>query len=101
MLIGALLKVTVHRPGQVRSVLNCEGLGIARFLRRQINFNDRSDDSFGETYCSFHQIIEQNDGGVRDDIIKTMHQAMSIAGREPDVSTFAPHGEEPSDPVLG
>jgi hypothetical protein len=24
MLIGGLLKVTVHRPGQVRSVFNCE-----------------------------------------------------------------------------
>src|SRR5208283_1134018 len=34
MLIGALLKVTVHRPGQVRSVLNCEGSGIAHLLRR-------------------------------------------------------------------
>jgi type IV secretory pathway VirD2 relaxase len=39
--------------------------------------------------------------GIRGDIIKTMHQAMSTAGREPDVSTFALHGEEPSDPVLG
>ena len=39
--------------------------------------------------------------GIRGDIIKTMHQAMSVAGREPDVSTFALHGEEPSDPVLG
>ena len=39
--------------------------------------------------------------GIRGDIIKTMHQAMSAGGREPDVSTFALHGEEPSDPVLG
>ena len=39
--------------------------------------------------------------GVRGDIIKTMHQAMSRAGSEPDVSRFALHGEEPSDPVLG
>jgi type IV secretory pathway VirD2 relaxase len=39
--------------------------------------------------------------GIRGDIIKTMHQAMSNAGREPDVSTFALHGEEPSDQVLG
>ena len=30
-----------------------------------------------------------------------MHQAMSAGGHEPDVSTFALHGEEPSDPVLG
>jgi type IV secretory pathway VirD2 relaxase len=39
--------------------------------------------------------------GVRGDIIKTMHQAMTRAGSEPDVSRFALHGEEPSDPVLG
>jgi type IV secretory pathway VirD2 relaxase len=39
--------------------------------------------------------------GVRGDIIKTMHQAMSRAGAEPDISGFALHGEEPSDPVLG
>jgi type IV secretory pathway VirD2 relaxase len=39
--------------------------------------------------------------GIRGDIIKTMHQAMSLSGHEPDVGTFALHGEEPSDPVLG
>jgi len=39
--------------------------------------------------------------GARGDIIKTMHQALSVGGREPDVSTFALHGEEPSEPVLG
>ena len=39
--------------------------------------------------------------GVRGDIIKTMHQAMSRDGLVPDVSTFALHGEEPADPVLG
>jgi type IV secretory pathway VirD2 relaxase len=39
--------------------------------------------------------------GIRSDIIKTMHQAMSAGGQEPDVSSFALHGEEPSDPVLG
>ena len=39
--------------------------------------------------------------GIRGDIIKTMHQAMSASGHEPDVSSFALHGEEPSDPVLG
>jgi type IV secretory pathway VirD2 relaxase len=38
---------------------------------------------------------------IRGDIIKTMHQAMSRAGREPDVSRFALHGEHPADPVLG
>jgi len=30
-----------------------------------------------------------------------MHQAMTGAGREPDVSGFALHGEDPSVPVLG
>ena len=39
--------------------------------------------------------------GIRGDIIKTMHQAMSARGHEPDVSSFALHGEEPSDPVIG
>ena len=41
------------------------------------------------------------DLGIRGDIIKTMHQAMSAGGHEPEVGTFALHGEEPSDPVLG
>ncbi|WP_439373246.1 relaxase/mobilization nuclease domain-containing protein [Bradyrhizobium sp. DASA03120] len=39
--------------------------------------------------------------GMRGDIIKTMHRAMSAEGREPDIATFALHGEEPTDPVLG
>lgn len=39
--------------------------------------------------------------GMRGDIIKTMHQALSASGREPDVGSFALHGEEPGDPVLG
>jgi type IV secretory pathway VirD2 relaxase len=41
------------------------------------------------------------DLSVRGDIIKTMHRAMSGYGREPDVSDFAVHGEEPADRVLG
>ncbi|KRQ96111.1 type VI secretion protein [Bradyrhizobium jicamae] len=41
------------------------------------------------------------DLSVRGDIIKTMHRAMSGYGREPDVSGFAVHGEEPADRVLG
>jgi hypothetical protein len=32
MLIGGLSKVIVHRPGWVRSVLNCEGSGMAHLL---------------------------------------------------------------------
>jgi type IV secretory pathway VirD2 relaxase len=39
--------------------------------------------------------------GIRGDIIKTMHQAMSASGHEPDVGTFALHGDEPPDPILG
>jgi type IV secretory pathway VirD2 relaxase len=41
------------------------------------------------------------DLGIRGDIIKTMHRAMTEAGHEPDVTGFALHGERPSDPVLG
>jgi type IV secretory pathway VirD2 relaxase len=39
--------------------------------------------------------------GTRGDIIKTMHRAMSGAGREPDVAGFALHGETVQDPVVG
>ncbi|WP_158817404.1 DUF3363 domain-containing protein [Methylocapsa sp. S129] len=41
------------------------------------------------------------DLGTRDDIIKTMHRAMTGAGRDPDVSRFALHSDEPDAPVLG
>ena len=41
------------------------------------------------------------DLGVRDDIIKTMHRAISRAEREPDIAGFALHGDQPADPVLG
>src|SRR5882672_5787195 len=41
------------------------------------------------------------DLGIRGDIIKTMHRAMSGGGLEPDVSNFALHGDDPGDPVLG
>ncbi len=39
--------------------------------------------------------------GIRGDIIKTMHRAMSEAGREADVSAFALHDAQPQDPVIG
>ncbi len=47
--------------------------------------------------------IEQTlrDLSIRGDIIKTMHRAMTGAGREPDVSGFALHGDDIADPVLG
>jgi type IV secretory pathway VirD2 relaxase len=38
---------------------------------------------------------------IRSDIIKRMHQAMAAAGHEPDVASFALHGDEPGDPILG
>ncbi|MFN5689532.1 relaxase/mobilization nuclease domain-containing protein, partial [Bradyrhizobium sp.] len=38
---------------------------------------------------------------IRGDIIKTMHRAMAAAGREPDISGFALHGDDPGDQVLG
>ncbi len=41
------------------------------------------------------------DLGIRGDIIKTIHRAMSGADREPDIAGFAIHGDAPADPVLG
>jgi len=38
---------------------------------------------------------------IRGDIIKTMHRAMSGVHREPDVSGFALHGDDPVDAILG
>ena len=40
------------------------------------------------------------DLGIRGDIIKTMHQAMSAGGHEPDVGSFALHGEEDRKSVV-
>src|SRR5271166_5781164 len=40
------------------------------------------------------------DLGIRGDIIKTMHRAVSAADRQPDVAGFAPHGDEASEPVM-
>ena len=41
------------------------------------------------------------DLGIRGDIIKTMHRAMTGAGHEPDVTGFALHGDAADEPVLG
>ena len=41
------------------------------------------------------------DLGIRGDIIKTMHRAVSAADRQPDVVGFALHGDDGSEPVLG
>jgi type IV secretory pathway VirD2 relaxase len=63
-----------------------EGLGLA--------------ESIGPGQWSFKRDVESTlrDLAARGDIIKTMHQAMTHAGREPDVSGFALHGEEPGFP---
>ncbi len=39
--------------------------------------------------------------GIRGDIIKTMHRAMTDLGHEPDVAAFALHGDQAAEPVLG
>jgi type IV secretory pathway VirD2 relaxase len=41
------------------------------------------------------------DLSVRGDIIKTMHRAITGAGREPDLTGFALHGDHAADPVQG
>jgi hypothetical protein len=41
------------------------------------------------------------DLGIRGDIIKTMHRAMSRPDHEPDVSGFSLHGDQAAEPVLG
>jgi hypothetical protein len=41
------------------------------------------------------------DLSVRGDIIKTMHRAIAGAGREPDLTGFALHGDEATAPVQG
>src|ERR1700738_1721027 len=38
---------------------------------------------------------------VREDIIRAMHRAMTGAGHEPNVSSFALHDDDAADPVLG
>jgi type IV secretory pathway VirD2 relaxase len=41
------------------------------------------------------------DLSIRGDIIKTMHRAMGVAGREADLGGFALHGDRVTDRVLG
>lgn len=41
------------------------------------------------------------DLSVRGDIIKTIHRAITGAGREPDLTGFALHGDQAADPVQG
>ncbi len=41
------------------------------------------------------------DLGIRGDVIKTRHRAMTDLGHEPDVAGFALHGDQADQPVLG
>ena len=41
------------------------------------------------------------DLGIRGNIIKTMHRAVSAADHEPDVAGFALHGDQTEQPMLG
>jgi type IV secretory pathway VirD2 relaxase len=41
------------------------------------------------------------DLSIRGDIIKTMHRAMTDAGREPNISGFALHPSAPAEPIVG
>ena len=41
------------------------------------------------------------DLSIRGDIIKTMHRAIVGAGAEPDLTGFALHGDQVTEPVLG
>jgi type IV secretory pathway VirD2 relaxase len=41
------------------------------------------------------------DLSIRGDIIKTMHRAITGAGRQPDLTGFALHGDQAADPVQG
>jgi hypothetical protein len=52
---------------------------------------------------TFQPSLEQTlrDLSIRGDIIKTMHRALVSAGREPEVSGFALHGDRVTDQVLG
>jgi len=49
--------------------------------------------------AGFEQTLR--DLSLRGDIIKAMHRAMSGAGRQPNISSFAVHGDELLDPVIG
>ena len=60
-------------------------------------------DPAGPGCWTFKLRIEETlrDLSIRGDIIKTMHRAMTAGARAPDVTGFAIHGEEVSDPLLG
>jgi type IV secretory pathway VirD2 relaxase len=60
-------------------------------------------EQFGPAQWTLKPSLEPalRDLGIRGDIIKTMHRAVSAADRQPDVAGFALHGDEANEPVLG
>jgi type IV secretory pathway VirD2 relaxase len=60
-------------------------------------------EQIGSARWTLKSDLEQTlrDLGTRGDIIKTMHRILTGAGRHPDVSGFALHGDETANPVLG
>jgi hypothetical protein len=60
-------------------------------------------DPAGPGRWTFKPRIEETlrDLSIRGDIIKTMHRAMTAGARAPDVTGFAIHGDDVSDPLLG
>jgi hypothetical protein len=53
MLIGGLLKVIVHTPGWLRSMLNCEWSGMSHFLL--------SSKELAQTECGAKQLLIGSD----------------------------------------
>jgi hypothetical protein len=60
-------------------------------------------EQIGPASWSLKPGLEQSlrDLSIRGDIIKTMHRTLAGAGREPDVTGFALHGDGSADQVLG
>ena len=88
------------RPGAFDEDPDLQRLMIGRAMRlERLGLAER----VGPAGWTLKPGLEQTlrDLGIRGDIIKTMHQAMTGAGRAPDVAGFALHGDEAADPVLG
>jgi type IV secretory pathway VirD2 relaxase len=60
-------------------------------------------DQIGPASWTLKSGLEQSlrELSIRGDIIKTMHKALTVTGREPDVAGFALHGDAAATPVLG
>ena len=88
------------RPGTTAEDHELRGLLISRASKlERLGLVER----FGPAQWTLKPDIESTlrDLGVRGDIIKTMHNAMARARREPDVRSFALHPEEAAAPVVG